>query len=136
MADSWPVPQPAVKTAIAILTDALDPVPVVPTVPRTRPPMFIRVSRIGGGQTNPVTDIARILVECWGPGIATAESMANTARAALRNAGGTTVGTAYVRSFRNEQGPVDFPDPDVSDMTRFQFFGDLNISTNPVTAGS
>jgi hypothetical protein len=136
MADTWLAPQPAVLTAIRILEEAFDPVRVSSQMPRTRPPMFVRVTRIGGGQTNPVTDIARILVECWGPGIASAESMANTARAALRNAAGITFGTAYVRSFSNEQGPVDFPDPDVPDMTRFQFFGDLNLSTKPAAAGS
>lgn len=129
MADSWPTPKPAVLTAIRILDEALDPIPVSSKMPRNRPPMFVRVSRIGGGQNSIVTDTARILVEVWGPGTATVEAMANTARAALRNAGGTNVDGVWVRAWTNEQGPVDFPDFDVPDMARWQFFGDLLVST-------
>jgi len=52
----------------------------------TRPERFIKVSRIGGSQDDPITDKARLLVECYGRSSRDVELMCNTARAVLRNA--------------------------------------------------
>jgi hypothetical protein len=35
----------------------------------------------------------------------------------------------WVRNWHNEQGPVDFPHPQIIDMDRWQFTGDLSLST-------
>lgn len=124
----WPTPRPAIKTAIAILEEAF-PNAVGAKFPKIRPSRYVLVSRVGGGQENPRMDRARLLVECWAKTIGEAETMTSTARAALRNAGGTTVGDVFIYGWFNEDGPVMYDDPDVSDMTRHQFTGDLSVST-------
>ena len=74
-------------------------------------------------------DRARILVEAWARSIGDAEAMTATAREALRNAGGTHVGGVFVYGFDGEDGPINYDDPDVTDMYRMQFSGELSIST-------
>jgi hypothetical protein len=123
-------PKPAVKTALSILRDAFGVYALVSAaMPKQRPIRFVQVSRIGGHQDDPITDHARILVECFGPDIETVENMTGTARAALRNAISTTVDGVWVRNWSNEFGPVDFPHPQIIDMDRWQFQGDLSLST-------
>jgi hypothetical protein len=127
----YPVPQPALKTAIAVLRAALDPSVGVATVePRIWPRQFVRVSRAGGGQTLINTDTMRVLVECYSDSDASCETLINECRAALFSTEGVTVGGVFVRGFDNEQGPVQLNDPKVSDHRRWQFQGDLLVSTN------
>lgn len=125
----WPTPKPAVKTAITILQDVFPDHPVTHKMPTTIPPVIVIVSRVGGGQDNPRMDRARLLVECWARDIGTAENMTGIARAALRNSGGTTVDNVFVYGWDSEDGPVEYDDPDVSDRTRWQFSGELSVST-------
>jgi hypothetical protein len=123
-------PKPAVKTAITILAEAFGVYALVSArMPKQRPIRFIRVTRVGGQQDNPVTDVARLLVECFGPDVETVEAMSATARTALRNAISTNVDDVWVRDWSGEQGPVDFPHPDILDMERWQFQGNLSLST-------
>lgn len=132
----WPTPKPAVLTAITILADAFEDNAFVSAKmpPRALPDAFVKVSRVGGGLDNIATDGARILVECFARDIGVLEGMCNTARAALRNAGGTSVtttaGDVFVRAWENEQGPTDFPHPDLLEHDRWQFTGDLLIKAN------
>ena len=132
----WPTPKPAVLTAITVLAEAFgDYAFVSAKLPgRSRPERFVRVTRMGGGLENIATDSARILVECYAQDVGQVEAMCNTARAALRNAGGTTVttteGDVFVRSWDNEQGPTDFPNPEVIDYDRWQLFGQLMVKAN------
>jgi hypothetical protein len=126
----WPTPRPALKAAISILQDAFGAVRVSDQMPKTRPAQFVRVDRVGGGQLNPRVDRARLLVECWGPSSGVVETMVGTAREALRNAGGTTVSDGiFIHSFDNEDGVAHYDDPDVTDQRRWQFTGDLLVST-------
>ena len=126
----WDTPKPAVKVAIAILAEAFGEYALVAArMPRQRPVRFVRVTRVGGGLTNHVTDTARLLIECFGLDVQTCENMTGTARAALRNAVSTVVEDSWVRNYDNEQGPVDFPHPDILDMDRWQFHGELSLST-------
>jgi hypothetical protein len=128
----YKTPKPAVKTAIAILVEAFGQYAQVSAkMPKHRPIRFVRVSRIGGSQSDPITDNARLLIECFGPDTETVEAMSATARTALRNAISTIVGGAFVRNWSNEQGPVDFPHPQILDLDRWQFQGDLSLSTTP-----
>ena len=132
----WPTPKPAVLTAITVLAEAFgEYADVSAKLPgRIRPERFVRVTRVGGNQPNPATDIARILVECFAKDTAQAEAMCNTVRAALRNAAGTTItttaGKVSVRSWSNEDGPVDLPHPDIIDYERWQLHGDLAVKSN------
>lgn len=123
-------PKPAVKTAITVLAEAFGQYALVSAkMPKQRPIRFVRVSRIGGSQNDPITDSARLLIECFGPDTETVEAMSATARTALRNAISTVVDDVFIRGWENEQGPVDFPHPQIIDMDRWQFQGDLMLST-------
>lgn len=132
----WPTPKPALLTAITILSEAFgDYVFVSAKMPaRDRPDRFIQVTRVGGGLENIASDNARILVECFAKDLGQVEAMCNTARTALRNAGGTTVittqGDVFVRRFDNEEGPRDLVHPDLLEYDRWQFTGDLLIKSN------
>lgn len=132
----WPTPKPALLTAITVLSDAFGEYAFVSAAmpPHTRPDRFVKVSRVGGGQDNIATDTARILVECFAKNIGEVEAMSNTARAALRNSGGTTVtttsGSVSVRAWENEQGPTDYPHPEILDYFRWQLTGDLLVKSN------
>ena len=132
----WPTPKPAVLAAITILAEAFGEYAFVSAKmpPRNRPERVVRVTRVGGGLDNIATDTARILVECFAQDVGQVEAMCNTARTALRNAGGTTVtttaGDVFVRRWDNEQGPTDFPHPDLLDWDRWQLLGDLLLKSN------
>ena len=134
----YPTPKPALQAAIAILTAAFavpspfyaTPIPVGFRMPDVRPPTFVKVDRIGGRMHNVVTDAPRVLVECWGPDAGTVEQMTCTARGALLNSLGQYWAGIWVREWCDEQGPVGFDDPAVTDMRRWQFHGDLRVSTN------
>lgn len=132
MADFWLPSPPGVKAGIAILDTEFADFTVSDEMPRTRPTKAILVSQVGGSRPNPVQSIHRLLIEVW-----VAKSLDSTvnieqccgeASAALRNSAGSTFDGVFSYGWSNEQGPVDFPDPDVSDMRRWQFHGDLRLS--------
>jgi len=132
----YPTPKPAVKAARTVLAARFAPVQFGTKIPNSRPQKFGRVSRAGGGLQSLVTDSARILVELWvnqdypGGAVGEVEQFCCDAIAALQNAQGTSVGGVFIRGFTNIDGPVDFPDPDVTDMERWQFQGDWLVSTS------
>ena len=132
----WPTPKPALLTAITVLTEAFGGYAFVSAkLPaHTRPDRFVRVTRVGGHLDNIASDGARILTECYAKDVRQVEAMCNTARTALRNAGGTTVvtteGNVFVRAFEDEHGPVDYPNPEVLDYERWQVTGTLVVKAN------
>ena len=132
----WPTPKPAVLIGIAILAEAFGTYASVSAkLPaRNRPDRFVKVSRVGGGQSMIATDNARLLVECFAKDVGQVEAMCNTARAALRNAAGTTVTSdgvsAFVRAWDNENGPADYPHPDIVEWERWQLSGDQSLKAN------
>jgi hypothetical protein len=134
----WPAPQPALKTALAILRDAFGDVSVSAKMPKQRPGRFVRVTLIGGSRVDVVSTRARVLIELFGPDPEACESMYATASAALLNSQSTVISGAFVRSWDDEQGPVDYPHPEVIDMERWQFHGELTLSTTTavITPGS
>jgi len=128
----WPTPKPAVLAAIAVLSEAFGTYAFVSAkLPaHQRPDRFVKVTRVGGGQDDIVTDTARLLIECFAKDVGQVEAMCNTVRAAFRNAAGTTVGGAFIRAWGNESGPTDFPHPDILDYERWQLTGDLAVKAN------
>lgn len=132
----WPTPKPALLAAITILSEGFgDYAFVSAKLPaHIRPDRFVKVSRVGGDLDNIATDSARILVECYAKDVGQVEAMCNTARTALRNAGGTSV-TAdeqrmFIRAWDETSGPADYPNPDVLDFERWQFTGTLMVKAN------
>lgn len=89
----WLAPKQALLGAVTILQDGFTNattgvryVEVSTKLPaRNRPERFVKVSRVGGGQEDPITDKARLLVECFGRSSRDVELICNTARSVLRN---------------------------------------------------
>jgi len=137
MADSWPAPKPAVAVTIAALKAKL--AALYPSLytglyvrseqPTTRPSKYIVVSLLTTDFPNPAVTIPRPLVECWAESSATAEEMSCHAVRALLNAKTQTFAGAQVKAFDNIQGPLELNDPAIQDRRRFQFHGDLYLST-------
>ena len=135
---AYPTPQPALRTARQILANAFPDMFVGTKVPYSleppiRPPIFIVVTQAGGTRPQLVTVAAHLIIQCWAGGVPDVENLSHQAMTALQNAEGTTINTdiysVFVRGFDNIEGPVDFPDPDVTDLERWQFTGDLLVST-------
>lgn len=169
----WPVPKQALLGAVTVLQDAFTHTngiryaEVSTKLPaHTRPERFIKVSRVGGGQAVMVTDVARLLVECYGRSSRDTELMCNTARAALHNAVSSWVyprppenppytppagppplpsvttwpaatdEPMFIRWCGNESGPADLPHPDILDYERWQFTIDLEVAANTTNGPS
>lgn len=131
----WPTPKPAVLTGIAILEAAFGEYAFVSAkLPKRKPERFVRVSRVGGGLQNIASDAPRLLIECYALDVGQVEAMLNTARTALRNAGGTTVtttqGPVAVRAWNAETLVSDFPNPDLIEFERGQLSGQLLLKAN------
>lgn len=107
----------------------------VTEIPSTRPSRFIRTVRTGGFLRDPVTDVARMTVECWNdegtpPDVSkkvAAERDAQTARAALLRLRGVILpdGTK-VHVVTEVAGPSDSPDPDTK-IPRYVFTHEVHL---------
>lgn len=130
MAGFWLPAAPGVLTAVNILTPDQAPVRVSDEMPQQRPKQIILISQVGGSRPNPVQSIHRLLIELWVAKSLSVniETWCGEVSAALRNSSGHTYDGVFSFGWGNEQGPVDFPDPDVTDMRRWQFHGDLKLS--------
>jgi hypothetical protein len=131
---NWLPPKPALKTAIVVVrvAPALTGIQVGTDMPNPRPAQFVQMSRIGGSR-NIKQDYARLLVECWSTSQGGCETLSANVSAALLNASGTTVGGTFIYGWDDQQGPVDYPDDDITDKTspssnRWQLHGDFIVS--------
>lgn len=112
---------------VSFLSDRLgESVWVSTNVPTVRPPLAVKVTRVGGVRRNLVTDAPMVMFECWansGDLIAdeiAASDLARRARAhvgSLDDTAGSRVGLAHRREVG---GPAFNPDPD-SDAPRYSF---------------
>lgn len=131
----YPKARPALKVARDILATAMAPIPVYTKQPQSFPAAFVTVDLVGGNMSKIVTHTARILVQCWATsgadGIDQVYQMCQDAKNALQNAEGALTPYAFVRGFDNIETEVNFPDPDADWMERWQFQGDLLVSTYP-----
>ena len=129
----WPTTKPAQKTTISIIKAAFGEYAMVSAaMPRQVPIRFIKIVRIGGSRPNPVTDLATMEIECFGPDPATVESMCSTVDEAMHNAIGTIVDdNVFIRDWGNINGPIGGrPHPDLLSMVRSTLIGDLWLSTS------
>ena len=125
--DSLGIPN-AEKVALAILRDGQE-APVFVTPPMNRPKRYVRLSRVGGVFQNQVTDSAMITVSAYASDPADAADLANECRQLFINSRGRHAGGVWVRWWQEVSGPSNYPDPDVA-LTRYQFTGELRLSTN------
>ena len=124
----------SIAVARAVLIAALPGVPVSPRVPNPVPPRFIRLTRAGGDRTREL-DRPRLLVECFAstpagaPDVAGAEQLALDAHDALRAASnaGPWAG-AWITGW-NGNTIADYPEPEQTKHSRWQFSGTLYLLT-------
>ncbi|MGJ4168883.1 hypothetical protein [Corynebacterium macclintockiae] len=119
--------QSAEKVALDILRTTGVPTHVTP--PRDVAAPYYRVARVGGTMENIVTDAALIAISAYAADPAVAADLANQAREVMLAARASRVGGAWVRWWSEASGPSHYPDP-TSKLFRYQFTGQLNISTN------
>lgn len=124
----WPKPKPALLVARAILLDGIAGLSVTTDKPSTRPDRYIVLELTEGEYRNPAFSSPRVLVNCSAKTSLLAGDLANEALAVLLNARGLFEG-AHVKKFANPQGPYKLNDPDISDRQRYQFHGELRLST-------
>lgn len=133
MGNFWLPDAPGVRTGIRIIEAGQPGLRVSNEMPTTRPQQIVLLTQVDARRPNPVQSVHRLLVECWlnkslRPTI-NMETWCGQVSAALRNSAGSTFSGVFSYGWSNQQGPVDFPDPDVTDMDRWQFHGDLTLST-------
>ncbi|WP_052372589.1 hypothetical protein [Nocardia otitidiscaviarum] len=114
-----PVMFPVVEMAVADhLATALAArgmaVPVVNGVPHERPSRYVLVLRIGGTQSNLITDRPRIVAECCDQSGPDAAELAATVRALLGAIAPGSIGGIWVDRVL-DMGLVYSPDPDTND---------------------
>lgn len=123
------IPAPATEVAIALVREGLpegyDGVLVSDEVPTTRPDRMVRLSRLPGGglAAAGATDVVRLLVECWATDDGAAERLANVVRAVLTASRSRWAAGTFVRHWKEDGGPYEFPD--TSGQARWQLTGEL-----------
>ncbi|AAN07931.1 hypothetical protein AVANI_13 [Mycobacterium phage Avani] len=133
MGDFWLPDAPGVLTGIRIVKEGQPGIRVSDEMPTNRPNRIIIISQVDGRRPNPVQSVHRLLVECWlSKALRSSiniEAWCGEVSSVLRNSAGSLFSGVFSYGWSNQQGPVDFPDPDVTDMDRWQFHGDLTLST-------
>lgn len=99
-------------------TEAATGVTCLTKVPRDRPKRFIRTLRVGGHRRDPITDVARIVFECWNTSSTLAERDAQTVRDLFFRSRGTMLRAGEnrykIHGVNEVAGPTDNPDPDTT----------------------
>lgn len=124
----WRKPKPAITVTKAILVAAAPTVPVSSTQPERRPDRYVVLGVLSGDYPNPAVTEPRVKVDCYAKTILAAGDLADEAIAALLNARGLFAG-AWVKKFANPKGPYRLDKPGITDRYRFQFHGELRLST-------
>jgi hypothetical protein len=126
------LPPVAMPDAVAVVADYLRSrltargitAPVGSRVPSPRPARFVRVERIGGPQSSPVTDRPRLDVHCWGADEGDAHDLMQVCRALLGAARGPYGGTVLARPATG--GPQYLPDRETG-QSRYAFTFDVTM---------
>jgi len=105
---------------------------VATRVPDPRPSTFVRVTRVGGGRRDLVTDLPMVLVEAWAPDGPAAQHLGQLCRDAVFDLEQTSHGGAWVRNVSEIGGLQAFPDP-LTDNPRYQFTVQLQIRGVPAS---
>lgn len=130
--------KPAVTVVVAYLTSRLG-MPVWREVPRTRPRTFVRVVRVEGVKSTPVTDNPMMVIECWAPNSVAAEGLSGRVADILEDAPSQWVDyvdedgikkRAWITGHHEVSGPKSFDDPSVADQSRWTFTVQLGIATH------
>lgn len=115
----------------AALAAAGQGVPVGTRVPSPRPPLFVRVERVGGSRLDRVTDRPRLNIECWGPDEEQLADLVKIARALVFAVPGWRGVVAY--DVDDVGGPNTSPDP-VSGQPRAAFAVEVSLRGRALAA--
>jgi len=115
----------------AKLSERGDSTPVFNEVPHQRPARFVLVLRIGGAESNLITDSPRLVAECHDPYGPAAANLADTVRALIKAsapgwAGGMWVDRANISSV------VYSPDP-ATNTPRYLVYAELRTRGSVLT---
>ena len=103
--------------------DSLPPsVPVVHKVPEDRPELFVRVDQAAPRRTTPITDVTTTFVQVYGPDVDSAADLIDLIREFCFD---LQFYDDRVLGWEEDSGPIDFPDPDLPHVIRYQFIGTL-----------
>lgn len=99
--------------------------------PRDAPPELVVVQRVGGVLANPITDGASFSVQCYGRDQLHAEQLATMVWQVLyrQQWAGIRIDGHMVRGWKSAGAPQMFLDPSRPGLVRFQFAGQLLVST-------
>lgn len=117
-----------------LLIAALKPlfsVPFSTEVPATRPPSFVRLTRVGGPRRDVVTEQPMVVFEAWALTALAAGDLGRELQAHVFALAQTDHPTGYVRSVHEVGGLQSFPDP-VSSSPRYQFTVQLQTRGVPL----
>lgn len=102
-----------------------DTAPVVIGVPNPRPARFVRLVRVGGSQSNLVTDRPRIVAECWADVGVDAAALATKVRALIN-----ATAPGYMEAMWVDRvidvGMAFLPDPDTG-IPRYLVTAELHV---------
>ena len=91
--------------------------------PKSPPAQFTRVSRVGGGARDLVTDSPRLLFECYGDSTVTAADLGKVTRALI---GAWARLSDEVTRVQPDEGLAFNPDPDTN-QARYQFMAQVDL---------
>lgn len=113
----------AQQILMAVIRDHVPPdVPVVHKVPRERPELFVRIDQTAPRRTTPITDLTTLFVQVYGPDVDSAGDLTDSLRELCFD---LELYDDRVLGWSEDSGPIDFPDPDLPDVSRYQFIGSL-----------
>lgn len=120
-----PVAFGPVEVALADHLGTLLDVPVFNGVPHARPPSYVLVLRVGGAQSNLITDRPRIVTECCAQNGTAAADLASTVRAYIGAIAPGYIGDIWVDK-TVDVGMVFSPDPDTN-QPRYLVTAELHV---------
>lgn len=122
---------PQATTALRqLLLGLVDGIPVSTQLPREMTVPRIRIDRVGGSDENRITGAPRFAIQIYAADGPAAERI--TGQVALALLEGEWPGTRSAAGHRlrgwDEESVMHFPDPDRTDLARWQILGRLRIS--------
>lgn len=86
---------------------------ITSTIPTPRPKTFLTITRTGGGDPTPVTDMAVLMIDAWAPTEDEAERLILETRELLRASPNQVALGSYCTRYEHMGGPFSIPDPDI-----------------------
>ncbi|ALA68551.1 hypothetical protein [Corynebacterium lactis] len=125
------VSPPSQLLTVDLLRSVIGGLEVGTVYPRDAPPEYVVVQRVGGVLQNAITDAATFSVQCYAPDQLAAEMLAGRVWHALyrQEWAGIRISGHMLRAWQSAGAPQMLVDPERPHLVRFQFAGQLLVST-------